>query len=450
MRILIIGAVAGGTTASTQARRNDSNAEIVIYEKDKDISYSGCSLPYYIGGLVKERQYIVPRDSERFKEKYNVDVKIRHEVIAIDAENKNITVKNLDTGEEFKDNYDELVIATGASPFVPVKQWLQHENVFTLRNVVSADEIKEYILKNNTKKALLVGAGAINLELCENLQEHGIEITVLEAQNQVMGPLDEDIALKLEEYIKDKGVIVYTGEKLSSIEGEKIATKVITDRREIETDIIILGMGVRPNTDLAQKSGVEIGKTKAIHVNDRMQTNIPHIYAAGDCIEVYSLPHDDYVYRSLGSLANKTGRIAGKNATGEDITFKGILSTGIFKVFDMTIAMVGMNEREAKGLNKKFKSYSFEMPSKPFFMPGAGKMLIKVIVDEDTDKILGVQIIGDDGVDKTIDIFSTCMMFGAKYNRDLSNLDLAYAPPYSPALGNVIQAGIIMEGSLGK
>lgn len=450
MRILIIGAVAGGTTASTQARRNDSKAEIVIYEKDKDISYSGCSLPYYIGGLVKERKHIVPRDSERFKEKYNVDVKTRHEVIDIDAENKNITVKNLETGEEFKDNYDELVIATGASPFVPVKEWLPKENVFTLRNVISADKIKEYILKNNPKKALLVGAGAINLEMCENLQEYGIEVTVLEAQNQVMGPLDEDMALRLKEYIKQKGVLVYTGEKLSNIEGEKVATKVITDKREIDTDIIILGMGVRPNTDLAQKAGVEIGKTKAIHVNDRMQTNIPHIYAAGDCIEVYSLPHEDYVYRSLGSLANKTGRIAGKNATGEDITFKGILSTGIFKVFDMAVAMVGMNEREAKGLNRKFKSYSFEMASKPFFMPGAGKMVIKMLVDEDTDKILGVQIIGDDGVDKTIDIFSTCMMFGAKYNKDLSNLDLAYAPPYSPALGNVIQAGIIMEGSLGK
>ncbi|WP_097027456.1 FAD-dependent oxidoreductase [Clostridium peptidivorans] len=450
MRILIIGAVAGGTTAATQAIRNDSKAEIVIYEKDKDISYSGCSLPYYIGGLVKERKHIAPRDSEHFKKKYNVDVKVRHEVIDIDVENKNITVKNLETGEEFKDNYDELVIATGASPFVPVKEWLHKENVFTLRNVISADEIKEYILKNNPKKALLVGAGAINLELCENLQEYGIEVTVLEAQNQVMGPLDEDMALKLEEYLKEKGVIVYTGEKLSSMEGEKTAAKVITEKREIDTDMIILGMGVRPNTDLAQKAGVELGKTRAIHVNDRMQTNVPHIYAAGDCIEVYSLPHEDYVYRSLGSLANKTGRIAGKNATGEDITFKGILSTGIFKVFDMTVALVGMNEREAKGLNEKCKSHMFKMASKPSFMPGAGEMVIKMIIDEETDKILGVQIIGDDGVDKIIDIFATCMMFGAKYNKDLSGLDLAYAPPYSPSLSPVIQAGIIVEGSLGK
>lgn len=446
-RIVIIGGVAGGTTAATQARRNDRDAEIIIYDRDKDISYSGCSLPYYIGKIVNTRREIVPRDSKYFKEKFNVDVKILHEVTYIDSKNKKVKVKNLSTGEEFEDHYDKLVIATGASPFIPNKEWMDKDNVFVLRNVESADRIKKYIEEKNPKKVLIVGTGFIGMELCENLTEIGIDVTMVELKDQVMPTLDRDMANRIEEYIKEKGVTIYTGEEVKSLLGEKSAKKAVTDKRVIDADMVILSIGIRANVDLALNAGVNIGKTKAISVNEKMETNLEDIYAAGDCAEIYSLIHEDYVYRPLGTTANKMGRIAGKNATGEDLSYEGILSTGIFKIFDKTVAFLGMNQREAEALGKKVDIHYVKTYNKPPFMSGASIMYIKIMVEKESEKILGIQIFGGEGVDKTIDTYVAAITFGAR-KRDLALIDLSYSPPYSTVNSPVIQSGVIMEGSL--
>ena len=448
-RIVIIGGVAGGTTAATQGRRNDSKVEIVIYDKDKDISYSGCSLPYYIGKVVNKRREVVPRDSKYFKDKFNVDVKTLHEVISIDSINKKIRVKNLVNGEEFDDYYDKLIVSTGASPFVPNEEWTKKENVFTLRNVESADNIKKYIEENNPKKALIIGTGFIGMELCENLINLGIDVFMVEVRDQVMPQLDKDMAEKLEEYIIKKGVTLYKEEEVKELRGEGIVREVVTNKRTIEVDMVMLSIGIRPNTDIAVKAGVSIGKTKAIRVNEKMETNVKDIYAAGDCAEIYSLIHEDYVYRPLGTTANKMGRVAGKNATGEDISFVGILSTGIFKIFDKTVAFLGMSDKEAKTLGKDTEIHYVKTYNKPPFMSGADIMYIKIVLEKETEKILGIQIYGGEGVDKTIDTYAAAITFGAK-KRDLAYIDLAYSPPYSTVNSPVIQSGIIMEGSLDK
>lgn len=448
-RIVIIGGVAGGTTAATQARRNDPEVEIIIYDKDKDVSYSGCSLPYYIGKVVNKRESVVPREGKYFKDKFNVDVKVLHEVLSIDSKNKKVRVKNLVSGEEFEDFYTTLIIATGASPFVPNKEWINKENVFVLRNVESADSIKKYIEENNPKKALIIGTGFIGMELCENLMEIGIETTAVELKDQIMPPLDKEMADRIEEYIKEKGVIVYTEEEVKELRGEKRVTEVITNKRNLETDMVILSIGIKPNTDLAVEAGVKLGKTKAIRVNEKMETNVEDIYSAGDCAEIYSLIHEDYVYRPLGTTANKMGRVAGKNATGEDVSFEGILSTGIFKIFDKTVAFLGMSEKEARGLKKEVEIYNIKTYNKPPFMKGASIMYIKIVVEKLSERILGIQIIGGEGVDKAIDTYAAAITFGAKKG-DLATIDLSYSPPYSTVNTPVVQSGIIMEGSLDK
>ena len=449
MKIVIIGAVAGGTSAAAKARRNDEEAEIIIFDKDKDISYSGCGLPYYIGNKVNDRGELVPRDANFFKKKYNVDVFTQHEVLSIDASGKKLTVKNLNTEEVFVEEFDKLVISTGASSVIPNIPGVDKNNVFYLRNVQSADRIKNFINENNPKKVVIVGSGFIGLEMTENLKELGIDVTVVELAPQVMPPLDKDMATYIERYLIKKAVNLILGDSVASIEGEVENTKLIlSSGKIIEADFVIMAVGIKPNAMIAKKAGIELGESGAIKVNIKMQTNYDYIYACGDCAESYSLITGQDIYRPLGSTANKTGRIVGDSITGGDLEFRGILGTGIFKVFDLAVAYTGLSEKEAIKEGYEVVVCHNIKPDKAIYY-GGEELTIKAVADKNTSKLLGVQIVGTNGVDKRIDVFATAITFGAKVE-DLFHLDLAYAPPFSTTKDPVMYTGMILDNAINK
>lgn len=443
MRIVIIGAVAAGTSAAAKARRNDENAEIVIYDMDSFISYSGCGMPYYIGGEVEEADSLTPRDPDFFKTKYNVDIKILHEVLRVDTKAKKMEIRNLITGEVFTDYYDKLVMAVGASAVLPPIEGVSNSNVFTLRNIGDMNRIKAYINTNQPNKAVIIGTGFVGLEVCENLKRLGIKVTLVERLPQVTPGLDHDMAVYVEEHLKKNGVSVYTGMSAVKIEEDKV---VLENGETIEADFVLLSAGVKPNTDLAADMGVELGETKAIKVNDNMMTNISDVYACGDCIELFHLVTGHHIYRPMGSTANKTGRIAGDVITGGSLSFRGVLGTGIFQIFGMTVALTGLSEKEAIKEGFDVEVCHNIKPNKPEYM-GGKEMVIKGIADRKTGRILGAQIVGQEGVDKRIDVFVTAITYKAKAE-DLFHLDLAYAPPFSTTKDPVMYTGMILDNAM--
>ena len=443
MRILVIGAVAAGTSAAAKARRNNDQAEIVIYEKDNHISYSGCGLPYYIGGEIETLDELTPRNPGFFKKKYNIDVEVLHEVISVDAEAKTINVKNLQTGEIFTDHYDVLIVSTGATPIVPPVEKIESDHVFFLRNVNSAKRIADYIQLKKPQHAVVVGTGFIGFEMLENLMHAGIQVTIVERNEKITPNLDGDMARFLQTTLVKKGVNIKVSAEVLEIKND---TVVLSTGEEIAAELIIMATGVRPNVSLATSFGVELGETGAIKVNEYMQTNIKDVYACGDCIETFSLITHKPVYRPLGSTANKTGRIAGDVATGGRLTYKGNLSTGIFKLFDLVVATTGLTESEAIKEGYDIEVCHNIKPDKPAYFHGK-EMVIKAIADKKSQKILGVQIVGYEGVDKRIDVFATLITYGATVD-ELFHLDLAYAPPFSTTKDPVHYTGMILDNAL--
>lgn len=449
MKVAIIGAVAGGTSAAAKIRRNDENAEIKIFDMDYDISYSGCGLPYYIGEEIEDRGDLVPRNAEFFKKKYNIDVFRRHEVLKINTLDKVLTVKNLDTNEVFDEKYDKLVIASGARPIAPNIPGVEKSNVFYLRNVKQADKIKEYMIKNKPKSVVIVGTGFIGLEMTENLKNIGIKVTVVECLNQVTPGLDEDMAVYVEKYLRSKDVNMILGDSVVKLKGEEIVNQVVLQSGKIiDTDFVVMSIGVKPNTELAKEAGIELGISGSIKVNTKMMTNVEDVYACGDCTESYSAITKKPLYRPLGSTANKMGRIAGDQLSGGNLEFRGILGTGIFKIFDMTVAQTGLTEREAISEGYDPVICHNIKPDKPEYYHGK-EMIIKAIADKNTGKLLGVQIVGYTGVDKRIDVFVTAITFGAKVE-DLFHLDLAYAPPFSTTKDPVAYTGMILDNAINR
>ena len=443
MRILVIGAVAAGTSAAAKARRNNDEAEIVIYEKDKDISYSGCGLPYYIGGEIDDTSELTPRDSIFFKKKYNIDVFTGHEVLNINSKTKELTVKNLHSSEVFVDKYDKLIIATGATPFVPSIKGIDSKNVFFLRNVQSARNIRSFIENNKPQHAVIAGTGFIGFEMLENLMTDGVNVTIVEKQGKITPNLDEDMAVFLENALIKKGISILKNTSIALVTKDKV---VLEDGSEVRSDMVIMATGVRPNVSIAKEAGVETGVTGAIKVDNKMKTNINDIYASGDCIETFSVVTGKPVYRPLGSTANKTGRIAGDVVTGGNLEYKGNLGTGIFKLFDMTVANTGLSEKEAIAEGYEIVVCHNIKPDKPDYFHGK-EMVIKAIADKKTERILGVQIVGYVGVDKRIDVFATLITYGAKVD-ELFHLDLAYAPPFSTTKDPVHYTGMILDNAL--
>jgi len=442
-RIVIIGAVAAGTSAAAKARRNDENAEIVIYEMDEHISYSGCGLPYYIGGKVARLDELTPRDPKFFRDKYEVEILVRHKVLSVDPAAQTLVVENLATGETFTDRYDVLVLSTGATSIVPPIPGVDLPQVFTLRNPRSAYAIRTYIEDHQPKTAVVVGSGFIGLEMVENLANIGIQVTVVEKLPQVCPFVDPDLAPYVEETLVKKQVKVLTGVAATEIRPGSVN---LDDGSTVDADLVILAVGVRPNTTLAREMGVALGSTGAIAIDRHMQTSVPAVYACGDCAESFSIIDGRPLYRPLGSTANKMGRIAGDVMTGGSLEFRGIAGTGIFQLFDRTIAASGLTEKQARDSGYDIVISHNIKPDKPEYF-GGKEMVIKAIADRKTEHLLGVQIVGYAGVDKRMDVFVTAMTAGLAVS-DLFHLDLAYAPPFATTKDPVLYTGMILDNAL--
>jgi len=445
MRIVVIGAVAGGTSAAAKARRNLEDAEIVIYEKDSFISYSGCSMPYFIGGVLTNREELSPRDPQFFKDKYNVDVKIGYEVLSIDSATKSMQVKELATGKIFTDSYDKLILSTGAKAWVPPIVGADLPHVFTLRTLTNMDQIVAFIAAKHPKNVVIIGTGFVGLECCENFSHLGMSVTMIEKLPHVTPNMDEDMGLLIQDHLNEKHVKVYTGAGTAAIEPTQVR---LEDGTVIPAELVIVSTGIKPEVALAKAAGVELGPTGAISVSPTMETSITDIYACGDCSEQYHVITGKPVWRPLGSTANKTGRIAGDVASGGDSAFRGVLGTGIFKVFDLAVAMTGLTERDAIAEGYDIEVCHNIKSNKPENM-GGQDMLIKAIADRATGKMLGAQIIGKDGVDKRIDVFVTALTYGA-LAEDLFHLDLAYSPPFSNSKDPIMYTGMILDNAIRK
>ncbi|MGG3572253.1 FAD-dependent oxidoreductase [Bacillus gobiensis] len=445
MKIIIIGSVAAGTSVAAKARRNDENAEITVYNADYDISYSICGIPYFLGGGVDELKALTPRNAPWFKKRFNVDIFTRHEVTKVDAEQKKVTVKNLDTDEIKEDSYDTLVFATGATPITPNIPGVDKKHVFHVRTIQNTFAIDRYMQENEPKKVTIVGAGYIGLEMAEQLTHKGLEVTIIQRSNQVMPHFDKDMAFRVEEELLKHGVNLLLNEEASYISDNTVETK---SGKVIESDLVILAVGVRPNTKLAKEIGAELGNTGAIAVNTKMQTNIPDVYAVGDVAESFSVITEKPIYRPLGSTANKMGRIAGDVITGGNLEHRGILGTGILRVFDFAVGQTGLNEKEAREEGYDIEVLHNLKPAKAEYL-GGKELVIKAVADRASGRILGVQAVGEEGVDKRIDVFATAITFKAKAE-DLFHLDLAYAPPFSTTKDPVLYTGMALQNAIEK
>lgn len=443
-KIIVVGGVAGGATAVARMRRLDENAEIILFEKGAHVSFANCGLPYYIGGVIANRDLLFVSDKQKIEERFNVDVRIKSEVLKIDKENKTVEVKNLQTGETYLETYDKLVLATGSRPFLPTEDCLDHANVFTLWNMDDTDSVFDFIQTNNPQRAVIVGGGFIGIEVAENLIEKGLDVTLIEMAPQVMAPFDPDMSIMLENQLRTKGVDLRLNTALDKIENGGKSVK-LGDGSFIDTDLVILSIGIRPNSKLARDAELELNQRGGIVVDKYLQTSDPHIYAVGDVIEVENFVSGLPTMVPLAGPANKQGRIVADNILRNTKTpYRGTQGTSIAKVFDLCAASTGQNE---KTLNKdgliQGKDYSVVLlhpMDHAAYYPGAMPIALKLIFCIPDGKILGAQAIGYSGVDKRIDVIATAMNFNASVY-DLQNLELAYAPPYSSAKDPVNMAG---------
>ncbi len=448
MKIAVIGGVAAGTSAAAKARRTDPDAEIVLFEKDNDISYAGCGLPYYISDLIEEREAIVVNTPASFSERYNVDVKTGHEVTTINCDENILFVKDLANDKKIRYEYDKLIVATGASPVVPPIPGIDLNNIFPLRTVSDADQIKEKALEDNIKKVAVIGAGLIGLEMVESFSKLAKDVSVIEMQPHVLPQFSNEMAEIVEKHLQDKGVNLILADGVKEFIGDEKVNKVITQSgQEIEVDLVLLSIGVKPVVDLAEESGIKLGKTGAIAVDSKMQTSVEHIYAAGDCAESKDLLTEKPVWVPLGSTANKQGRVAGENAAGGNYEHLGILKTGITKIFDLTVATTGLNEEEAAENGFEPVSVKIRAHHHAGYYPGVNQLDIKAIFAKKTQRLLGAEIIGEKGVDKRIDVLATAI-FSKLTAADLFQIDLAYAPPYSSPKDPVAILGMVAEKKL--
>ena len=447
--LVIIGGVAAGMKAAAKARRESPAMKITVVTDEQYISYAGCGMPYFIGDIIKDSKKLLVREPPYFKNMHNIDVLTRHQATAIDTKSKQVKVKNLENGQDLAFNYDKLILATGAQPIVPPLPGISLGNIFTLRTINDAVRIKSFVDSGKVKNAVIVGGGLIGLEMAENLVLRGVKVTVVELLDQILPPMDKDMALLVQNHLTEKGVEVITSDGVKSFDGDggSYVTRVITGKRQLPANMVILSIGIKPNTKLAQEAGIEIGTTRAIKVNERMETNIPDVYAVGDCAESIHLVTGKPAWIALGSTAAKMGRVAAINATGGIDIFKGVLGSLIVKVFEMNIGKVGLSEREA--IKEGFKIESTIVPASDVahYYPGAKDIIIKLIADVTTRKLLGAEIVGTGVVDKRIDIIAAALTFGATVDQ-ISKLDLAYAPPYAMSMDAVIVAANVLGNKL--
>ena len=445
MKVLIVGGVAGGATAAARIRRLDETAEITVFERSGYISYANCGLPYYIGDVITDPEELTLQTPESFFSRFRINMKVHHEVTAIHPNQKTISVRNLETGEEFEESYDKLLLSPGAKPTQPRLPGVGIKKVFTLRTVEDTFHIKEYINKNQPKSAVLAGGGFIGLELAENLKELGMDVTIVQRPKQLMNPFDADMASFIYSEMRKHGVKLALGHTVEGFEEKDGGIDILLkDEMPLHADMVVLAIGVTPDTHLAKEAGLELGIKGSIVVNDRMETSVPDIYAAGDAVQVKHYVTGQEALISLAGPANKQGRIIADNICGGDSRYPGSQGSSVIKVFDMTAATTGMNETNARKAGLDVDTVILSPMSHAGYYPGGKVMTMKVVFEKETYRLLGAQIVGYEGVDKRIDVLATAIHAGMKAT-ELKDLDLAYAPPYSSAKDPVNMAGFMID-----
>lgn len=443
-KVLIIGGVAGGASTAPRLRRLDEHAQIIMFERGEYVSFANCGLPYYIGGEIQKKESLTVQKPEDFREKFNIDVRILNEVTSIHPSEKTISVKNLATGELYTESYDKLVISTGAEPVKPPIQGIDSDKVFTLRNIPDTYRIKDYIEQQQVKSAVVMGGGFIGIEMAENLKNAGLSVTLVEMSDQVLAPIDPDMAAEVHQHIRSKGVRLELKNGVKSIIEEGSSLKIQLNHGFVHADMLILAIGVRPDTGLAKAAGIALNDRGAIIVNEHMKTSDPFIYAVGDAIEITDSVTGQKGYVPLAGPANKQGRIVADNLCGIKTSYKGTQGSSILKVFDLTVASTGINEKTAKRLNLPYDKVFTYSGNHAGYYPAAVNMAIKTIFNPEDGKILGAQIVGYDGVDKRCDVMAVAIRAGMNA-RDLCDLELSYAPPYNSAKDPVNMAGFVIE-----
>ena len=445
MKVVIIGGVAGGATAAARLRRLDEQAEIVVLERTGFVSYANCGLPYYVGGVIEDKRALTLQTPESFRRRFNIDVRVKNEVTAIHPLEKTVTVRRLEDGSEYQERYDKLILSPGAKAVHPAAPGLEDERVFTLRTVEDTFRIRDYVTQQRPRRAVVVGGGFIGLETAENLIHAGVETTLLQRSSHVMPPLDEDMASAVHAYLRDHGVDLRLNTTYTDIRpSTRGLTVELTDGTSLESDLVLLAIGVTPDSSLAAEAGLQLGAKGAIVVNERMETSVPDIYAIGDAVEVRHFVTGKPALIALAGPANKQGRIAADNICGRSSLFRGSQGSSVLKLFDMTIAATGINEKQAKEAGIAFDRTVTFSASHATYYPGATDMTIKVLYEKESGRVLGAQIVGFEGVDKRIDVLATAIRAGMT-GEDLAQLDLAYAPPYSSAKDPVNMAGFVWE-----
>ncbi len=441
LKVVIVGGVAGGASAAARLRRVNEDAEIILFEKGEYISFANCGLPYYIGEVIQEKDKLVVQTPEAMNKRFNIDVRVNSEVTKIIPDKKTVEIFNSKDGTTYTETYDKLILSPGAEPIRPPLPGIDSDRVFTLRNIPDTYKIKDFVDSMQPKRAVVVGAGFIGLEVAENLHARGVKVTVVELAEHVIGPLDLDMAALVHQHMKSKDVEFYLKDGVKSLSNTKAFTVVeLTSGRSLKADMVIMGIGVRPESRLAVDAGLKIGKTGGILVDENMLTSNPDIYAVGDVVEVKDYISGNPALIPLAGPANKQGRIAANNICGIVEKYEGTQGTSIVKVFDVTVAITGNNEKILKRNNIEYEKSFTHSGSHAGYYPGAIPMAIKLIFDNKNGKILGAQIIGYEGVDKRIDVIATAIRAGMTVY-DLEKLELAYAPPYSSAKDPVNIAG---------
>ena len=443
MKVVIVGGGAGGATAAARIRRLDEQAEIVVFERSGYISYANCGLPYYIGGVITDQAELTLQTPESFWQRFRVDMRVRHEVIAIHPERKAVSVRNLSTGETFEESYDKLLLSPGAKPTQPELPGVGQ--VFTLRTVEDTLRIHEFVKTHHPRSVVLAGGGFISLEMAENLRELGMEVTMVQRPKQLMNPFDPEMASFIHAKMRKKGVRLLLGHTVEGFEEAPGGVRVLLKGAEpLEAELVVLAIGVTPDTQLAKEAGLELGVKGSIAVNDRMETSVPDIYAVGDAVQVQHFVTGEHTLISLAGPANKQGRIAADNICGGNSRYQGSQGSSVVKVFDMTAAATGINEQAARKAGIECDKVYLSPASHAGYYPGGRLLNMKVLFEKNTYRLLGAQIVGSEGVDKRIDVLATAIRAGLTA-LDLKDLDLAYAPPYSSAKDPVNMAGFMIE-----
>ena len=445
MKVIIIGGVAGGATAAARIRRLDETAEIVVFERSGYVSYATCGMPYYVGGVIEDPEELTLQTPDSFHTRFRVDMRVRHEVQAIHPEKKSVTVRNLETGEEFEENYDKLILSPGARPTEPPVPGLELDRIFRVRTIEDTFRIKNYCVSKRPKSAVVAGGGFIGLEMAENLRDLGLEVTIVQRPKQLMNPLDPDMAAYVHERFEKEGVKLLLGAGVAGFAEVPEGIRVdIKDKESITADMVVLAIGVTPDTHLAKEAGLALGIKDSIAVNERMETSAPDIYAIGDAVQIKNYVTNEDANIALAGPAYRQARVAADNICGGDSVYVGAQGSSIFKLFDMTVAATGINEKQAQALGLSYDKVYLSPGNHAGYYPGSRALNMKVLYEKETYRILGAQIAGGEGADKRIDVIATAMHAGMSALR-LKDLDLAYAPPYNAARDPVNMAGLMID-----